>query len=74
MTLAARVDPVDRRPRRPHWRNDRPDRAKVFAEELAQLDDLLANCIATSLTLGAGTLTATQLRGRLRRAVLAADP
>ncbi len=49
-------------------------RAKTFVDELALLDALLANCLATSVMLGAAGLTVTQLRARLRRAVMAADP
>jgi hypothetical protein len=49
-------------------------RAKVFADELCVLDWLKATRIAAKLVLEAPGLTTAQLRARLRRAVLAADP
>jgi hypothetical protein len=49
-------------------------RARVFAQELAPLETLTANVIATRVLLAAPGLTTVQLRARLRRAVLAADP
>ncbi len=51
-----------------------PARAGVFAEELASLPWLSASVIASRLMLAAPGLTTSQLRARLRRAVLAADP
>jgi hypothetical protein len=48
-------------------------RACVFVDELLVLDLALARDIAAQL-LTAGRLTTSQLRARLRRAVLAADP
>jgi hypothetical protein len=49
-------------------------RAQVFADELCVLDWLKATRIAAKLVLDAPGLTTAQLRARLRRAVLAADP
>ncbi len=50
-------------------------KARVFAAELACLDSqLMADCIATRLMPAAPSLTTTQIRARLRRAVLQADP
>jgi len=49
-------------------------RAIVFADELCVLDWLKATRIAAKLVLEAPGLTTAQLRARLRRAVLAADP
>jgi Domain of unknown function (DUF222) len=49
-------------------------KAKVFADELAAVDWLTAFRIAAKILLDAPGLTTAQLRARLRRAVLAADP
>jgi Domain of unknown function (DUF222) len=49
-------------------------KATVFADELAAVDWLTACCIATRILPDAPGLTTAQLRARLRRAVLAADP
>jgi len=48
-------------------------KACVLTDELSVLDDEVARGIASAL-LAAGRLTTSQLRARLRRAVLAADP
>jgi hypothetical protein len=48
-------------------------KACILTDELSVLDEELARGIATQL-LAAGRLTTSQLRARLRRAVLAADP
>jgi hypothetical protein len=48
-------------------------KACVFVDELSVLDDQLARQIAAGLLAG-GRLTTAELRARLRRAVLAADP
>ncbi len=48
-------------------------KACIFVDELVVLDGQLAQGIAAQL-LSAGRLTTSQLRARLRRAVLAADP
>ena len=50
------------------------NRARVFADELAVLDWLKACRIAAKVMLDAPRLTTSQLRARLRSAVLAADP
>ena len=49
-------------------------RAWVFADVLALVDDSIAATIASSVLPIAGDLTTSQLRDRLRRAVLKADP
>jgi hypothetical protein len=49
-------------------------KVKVFADELAAVDWLTGYRIAARILLDAPGLTTTQLRARLRRAVLAADP
>jgi Domain of unknown function (DUF222) len=49
-------------------------RARVFAEELGSLPYVQAAAIATEHTYGAPNLTTSQLRARLRRAVMTADP
>jgi hypothetical protein len=49
-------------------------RAHVFHDILAPLDDDLAVAIATEYVARAGEWTTSQLRDRLRRAVLRADP
>jgi len=48
-------------------------KACILADELSVLDDELARGIAVQMLAG-GRLTTSQLRARLRRAVLAADP
>lgn len=50
------------------------DRGRVFAEELASLDDARAHAIAAEVLPIAGGLTTGQLRYRLRLLVKAADP
>jgi hypothetical protein len=49
-------------------------KARVFTEELAGLRQIRAWWIATHVMVEADKLTTAQLRGRLRRAVLAEDP
>ncbi len=49
-------------------------RAWVFADVLALVDDAMAATIADAVLPVAGDLTTSQLRDRLRRAVLKADP
>jgi Domain of unknown function (DUF222) len=49
-------------------------RAWVFADVLAVVDDAIASEIAGAILPSAGALTTSQLRDRLRRAVLKADP
>ena len=49
-------------------------RARIFADELCVLDWAPAARIAARVLLDAPGLTTSQLQGRLRRAVLAADP
>ncbi|HEY9481430.1 MAG TPA: DUF222 domain-containing protein, partial [Micromonosporaceae bacterium] len=49
-------------------------RAWVFADVLAVVDDSMAASLAGSVLPVAGELTTSQLRDRLRRAVLKADP
>ncbi len=49
-------------------------RAWVFADVLAVVDDQIAATITERLLPGAAKLTTSQLRDRLRRAVLRADP
>ncbi len=49
-------------------------RAWVFADVLAVIDDLVAVEIADNVLPAAGGLTTSQLRDRLRRAVLKVDP
>jgi hypothetical protein len=49
-------------------------RAWTFYDVLVTVDDTIAVAIADKLVGGAGQTTSTQLRDRLRRAVLKADP
>jgi hypothetical protein len=49
-------------------------RAWTFYDVLATVDDCIAAAIADKFVSGAGEWTTTQLRDRLRRAVLKADP
>jgi hypothetical protein len=49
-------------------------RAWVFADVLAPVDDTIAATIAAAVLPAAGDLTTSQLRDRLRRAVLKTDP
>jgi hypothetical protein len=48
-------------------------RAVVFAQELAGLDDRLAQAVADQAISGAGAMTTGQLRNLLRRLILTAD-